>query len=69
MSSGQPFGAEEIGGYIYETLVYSNLASQKQVQKTYGDYFMSITAYDFLTWAFKVQIRLWIARERREAHG
>lgn len=52
--SDRLFGAGEIEGCYYGTLVYSNLTTEKQVWKTYREYVMFVTAHDFSLWAFKV---------------
>lgn len=51
--SGRLFRAEEIAGYYYGTVVYSNQMTQKLAQKTYGGDIMSVTEKYFSTWAFK----------------
>lgn len=45
--------------YYYYTLVFSCLATQKQVQKTFSDGFISVTVYEFPTWTFKVLETFW----------
>lgn len=46
---GRPFSAGELVRYYYRTLVYSNLTTQNQVQKTYGDGVLFVTVEDVST--------------------
>lgn len=58
MFSGRPFGAGEKAEYYDGTSVYSNLTTQKQVQKNHGDGVKFVTVDDFPIWAFKVPATL-----------
>lgn len=55
MLSGRPSGAEEILGYKYDLIVYSNLAPRRQVWKTYDDGIISVIVEICSTWVFKIQ--------------
>lgn len=54
MFSGRLFDAVEKVGYCYETLVYTNLVTKMQSQKSYSDGVMYVTVKEFFTWVFKV---------------
>lgn len=49
MFSGQPFGAGEIVGYRYSTILYSNLTMLNPVKK-YGEGKISVVVEIFSTW-------------------
>lgn len=51
---GRPFGDGGIMRYHCRTFVYSNLTTQKQVRKTFGDGVMSVTVNNFTVWSFKI---------------
>lgn len=48
------YGTGETIGKYYETLVYSNLVTEKQKLKTYGDRIMSVTIQKFTKWAVRI---------------
>lgn len=48
--SKRPFDPAQIVRYFYGTLVYSNLKTQKWVQKMYGEGIMSVIVEGFSTW-------------------
>lgn len=63
--SGQPFSAQKIMGYYYETTLYKHLIMQKLFQKTYDDGIMSATVVDFSKWAFRA-LKTFFDRSRKQ---
>lgn len=53
--AGIPIGAGDILGYYFRSLLYSDLGTQKQLKKTYGECVIIETMEKFLKWALKIQ--------------
>lgn len=67
--SSQLFGAEEVFDFYYGAMVFSNLMTQMQVRKSYGDGVMSVIVKNFFALAFKTLETLPAHREKKESRS